>query len=150
VKEDALLPEFVVAHPKHRLARKAGLKKRPRPRKTGRRHRTVAKECETFSIDQRPFIRQFWRTHFAEPRIQTRKPSESLLDFKILTESNIFPLRSAWALAGTLKISQSAIWDHSQKRPFVVKQLWWVSHALDGERKRTRAMMARSFLKTPP
>jgi hypothetical protein len=42
------------------------------------------------------------------------------------------------------------MWNHQQKRPFVVKHLWLVPHAFDDVRKMVRVNMAKSFLRNFP
>jgi hypothetical protein len=55
----------------------------------------------------------FRRLDFAEdifePGIHSGKPSDDLVDFKILTELTAFPFHSVRTLAGTLKIPRSTI-----------------------------------------
>jgi hypothetical protein len=82
-----------------------------------------------------------------EPGIHSGKPSDSLLNFKILTDLAVFLFHSARTLVGTLKIPRSMIWDHLQKGPFVVVGLRWVPHTLNDVTKRARVTMAESLSK---
>jgi hypothetical protein len=70
--------------------------------------------------------------------IHSGKPSDSFVDFTILTELTAFPFHSVHTLASTLKVAQSMTWNHLPKEPFVVKHLRWVDRRLDDRTKRTQ------------
>jgi hypothetical protein len=74
------------------------------------------------------------------------KPSDGFVDFEMLTELTAFHFHSMRTLAHTLKLPRSMIWDHLNKRPFVVKHFRWIPHRLEDEAKRVRVTNECGFL----
>jgi hypothetical protein len=79
--------------------------------------------------------------------IHPGKPSEGLVDFKILTELTAVPFHSVQAFVSTPKILRSMIWDDLQQEPCVIKHLQRVPHRLDDVTKRAGVITAQSLLK---